>query len=206
MSKKIVYLAGPINGCDDSTAKDWREYAKLHLKVDGILDPMVRDHRGQEEAKYAEIVEGDKMNGDWDENLLARKLSENPDLGVVVSLGQNATGRARRALKSQTGISGRGSHKYNAQRTEYNGKVYPSKKQAEYARQLDYEVQAGEILYYLEEVTIRLPGGIKYRLDFLVVNVDGTIEWIETKGFKTEVYKLKKKLVESTYPVRIKEV
>ena len=56
-----IYLAGPINGCSDAEAKDWRAEATAMLKAKGhgVLDPMVRDYRGQEEANYREIVERD---------------------------------------------------------------------------------------------------------------------------------------------------
>lgn len=56
MSK--IYLAGPINGCTDAEANDWRSAAKkLHSDV---LDPMDRDYRGKESENVASIVEGDK--------------------------------------------------------------------------------------------------------------------------------------------------
>jgi hypothetical protein len=58
---KILYLCGPINGCSDAEAKDWRELAK---KVwDGpTLDPMRRDYRGKEDQNVDEIVELDKVD------------------------------------------------------------------------------------------------------------------------------------------------
>ena len=52
-----VYLCGPINGCTDAEAKDWREAAKLRLP--DTLDPMRRDYRGKEDENVNEIVEGD---------------------------------------------------------------------------------------------------------------------------------------------------
>lgn len=54
-----VYLAGPINGCDDVTARGWREEAKRLLTGHEVLDPMVRDYRGVEDHNVKEIVEGD---------------------------------------------------------------------------------------------------------------------------------------------------
>lgn len=53
-----VYLAGGINGLSDSDAKDWREYAKEHLRAD-TLDPMRRDYRGKEDESISKIVWGD---------------------------------------------------------------------------------------------------------------------------------------------------
>ena len=59
-----VYLAGPINGCTDEEAKDWRLLCKvLHPDVEWI-DPMVRDYRGKEAECYKEIVELDKKDID----------------------------------------------------------------------------------------------------------------------------------------------
>jgi len=55
-----VYLCGPINGCADSEAKDWREFAKTLLR--DTLDPMRRDYRGREAECVNEIVELDKID------------------------------------------------------------------------------------------------------------------------------------------------
>jgi nucleoside 2-deoxyribosyltransferase len=55
-----VYLCGPINGCTDSEAKDWRESVKTHFPES--IDPMVRDYRGVEDAAYREIVDLDKRD------------------------------------------------------------------------------------------------------------------------------------------------
>lgn len=59
-----VYLAGPINGCTDSEANDWRAEAKDLLARAGHMafDPMIRDYRGRElePGIAAEIVEQDK--------------------------------------------------------------------------------------------------------------------------------------------------
>lgn len=57
----ITYLCGPINGCTDTEANDWRSYAKANLTTD-TLDPMRRDYRGREDESVAEIVELDKKD------------------------------------------------------------------------------------------------------------------------------------------------
>lgn len=62
MKKKVVYLCGPINGCTDAEAKNWRECIKFLLgKSFETLDPMRRDYRGRElgPGVAAEIVDGD---------------------------------------------------------------------------------------------------------------------------------------------------
>lgn len=55
-----VYLCGPINGCTDAEAKNWREYVKTQLL--DTLDPMRRDYRGREDQCVNEIVELDKID------------------------------------------------------------------------------------------------------------------------------------------------
>lgn len=61
---KTFYLAGPINGCTDAEANDWRAEAKQRLVGYSWLDPMSRDYRGRElEPGIAqEIVHGDKTD------------------------------------------------------------------------------------------------------------------------------------------------
>jgi len=55
-----VYLAGPINGCTDEEAKNWRAVAKDEFP--NAIDPMVRDYRGIEEDCYRQIVDLDKRD------------------------------------------------------------------------------------------------------------------------------------------------
>jgi nucleoside 2-deoxyribosyltransferase len=55
-----IYLAGPINGCSDAEAFDWRDDMTARLEGHTIISPMVRDYRGRENENVKEIVEGDK--------------------------------------------------------------------------------------------------------------------------------------------------
>lgn len=55
-----IYLCGPINGCTDAEAIDWREAVKQN-RPDAI-DPMKRDYRGKEAESYREIVDLDKRD------------------------------------------------------------------------------------------------------------------------------------------------
>jgi hypothetical protein len=58
--RKVTYLAGPINGCTDDEATNWREVVKARLGEENCLDPMRRDYRGREELCTDAIVNGDK--------------------------------------------------------------------------------------------------------------------------------------------------
>ena len=56
----VIYLAGPINGCTDAEAYDWRHHLTEQLAGHTIISPMARDYREKEDENVSEIVEGDK--------------------------------------------------------------------------------------------------------------------------------------------------
>src|SRR5690242_7442296 len=91
-------------------------------------------------------------------------------------------------------------HKYRAKPTSVNGVRYASKREAAYAQQLDLLKRSNVVLGWCEQVPFRLPGGITYRLDFLVFYTDGSAKAVEVKGFETKEWIMKKKLMDETYP------
>jgi hypothetical protein len=95
--------------------------------------------------------------------------------------------------------------KYHAVLTEVDNIKFQSKKEAKYYRELLCRVHAGEVKYFLRQVPFRLKGGVKYVVDFMEVWVDGSIHFVDVKGCKTEMYRVKKRLTEAEYPVRIEE-
>lgn len=110
--------------------------------------------------------------------------------------------------------------KYNNIKTEVDGIKFDSRKEADYYRQLKLLKRAGEIRdfglqpRYELQPTFEKDGttrrSITYVADFVVVNNDGTTDVIDVKAaknFKTDVYKIKKKLFEYKYPDKtIKEI
>lgn len=96
--------------------------------------------------------------------------------------------------------------KFNAKRTEYAGRTYSSKKEAAYAQRLDVEKATGDVLMWLSQVPFTLKSGVRYVVDFAVWRSDGFCYFVDVKGFRTETYKLKKRLVEAEFPVTIVEV
>lgn len=62
---------------------------------------------------------------------------------------------------------------------------------------------AGDILHWRPQVPFALYAGGKlictYIMDFVLTYPDGIIELVEVKGLETDVWKLKKKLLEATY-------
>ena len=97
-------------------------------------------------------------------------------------------------------------HKFNAKRTELDGIKFASKKEARYYRELLLRQKSGEIIFFLRQVPLHLPGGIRYVVDFIEFRSDDTVVFIDCKGFRTREYITKKKLVEALYPVKIIEV
>ncbi|MCZ5495909.1 DUF1064 domain-containing protein [Escherichia coli] len=53
--------------------------------------------------------------------------------------------------------------------------------------------KAGRVVTFLMQVPFHLPGGVVYKLDFMVFYDDGTIDCVDTKGVRTDVYIMKKK-------------
>lgn len=96
-------------------------------------------------------------------------------------------------------------HKFRARPIEHDGIKFPSKKEARHYDKLKLAVQSGKLLFFLRQVPIHLPGGVIYRVDFLEFWADGSVSFRDIKGFKTESYKAKKRMVEQMYPIIIEE-
>lgn len=95
-------------------------------------------------------------------------------------------------------------HKYHAIPTVCDGIRFDSRKEAEYYKQLIVRKAAGEVIQFLRQVPFHLPGGVRYVCDFMVFLADGSVEFIDTKGFKTPEFLAKKKIVENLYaPITI---
>jgi len=98
-------------------------------------------------------------------------------------------------------------HKYHAKPVEHDGIRFDSKKEAARYNTLELLRSAGEVLTFTMQVPFRLPGGVRYVCDFLVFWSDGSVTFEDVKGFRTESYKAKKKMVEDLYaPITITEI
>lgn len=93
-------------------------------------------------------------------------------------------------------------NKYHATSCIYNGIIYQSKKEAAYAQELDLRIKAKDIKSWKRQVKIdiRINGEHwrNYYVDFEVTHNDNSIEWVEVKGFETEVWKMKRDALELT--------
>ena len=93
--------------------------------------------------------------------------------------------------------------KYAAQPTEVDGIRFDSKAEARYYQGLRARVAAGEVRYFLRQVSIHLPGGIRYVVDFLEFWADGRVRYVDVKGVQTAMFRTKKRQVEALYPITI---
>lgn len=106
-----------------------------------------------------------------------------------------------------------GKSKYGNHKTVYNGERYDSKREANYAKQLDTLRNAQndtervvkverQVKYRIEHKDVHI---CNYVLDFRVTYADGRIEYVDVKGYLTHEYRLKKKLMLAFYGIEIKE-
>lgn|ERR1700734_2196951 len=101
--------------------------------------------------------------------------------------------------------------KYGAVKTECDGVTFDSKKEAKRYNELKLLLLAGEIEHLQRQPAFPITvNGVKvgtYKADFSYMEKgELVIEDVKSEPTKTAVYRLKKKLVEAMYGVRITEV
>lgn len=91
-------------------------------------------------------------------------------------------------------------NKYGAIKTEYGGVLYDSKFEAKIAQELDLRVKTGEFSSVTRQVplSLRAYGGLvcTYRIDFVALRPDGTLDYIEVKGKVLPDWRIKWRLLE----------
>jgi hypothetical protein len=94
-------------------------------------------------------------------------------------------------------------NKFNATKSNYNGYIYDSGKEAKYAAELDLLKKAGKIKAWDRQFIIEVaPEGktlFRMKVDFRVHNLDDSYELHEVKSWITErdaTYRLKRKAIE----------
>lgn len=94
-------------------------------------------------------------------------------------------------------------NKFRAIQTVYKGVKYHSKKEAAYASKLDLLKKAKKIKEWDRQLRIPLEvNGHKictYIMDFVVTTNEDKTQYIEVKGYETQVWKLKWKLLQALF-------
>lgn len=109
--------------------------------------------------------------------------------------------------KSKYGVS-------DASERTHEGTTYMSKLEMNYRKHLDLLMTAeracDRVFSYKEQVPYEIKVNGKkicnYILDFEVKRLGNVTEYIDVKGISTPVYKLKKKLIEALYNIKITEI
>ena len=94
-------------------------------------------------------------------------------------------------------------HKFKAKQVIDDGHNFPSTLEWKYFKHLQLLQNSGEVVFFLRQVPIHLPGGVKYVVDYQVFYSDGKVRFIDVKGLETETFKIKRKIVEDLYPFKI---
>lgn len=96
-------------------------------------------------------------------------------------------------------------NKYNAKRASFNGKVYHSQMERDDAIFLHALLAEKKISELKEQhkIDIRINDKLicRHYVDFKVVLPDGREKYIETKGFFTREWQIKRKLIDATDPI-----
>ena len=108
-------------------------------------------------------------------------------------------------------VSGR-KNKYANEKTEVNGRKYDSKREAKVAASLACLAAAGNIADLREQVRVTLIEGsgnvrsVVWVADFVYTDGTGRLHYLDAKGFRTPVYRLKKRLAFLLKGIEIEEV
>lgn len=98
-------------------------------------------------------------------------------------------------------------HKYRAVSTEVDGRRFSSKAEAKYYGLLMARKRLGEVIQFLWQVPMHLPGGVKYVVDFVIFESDGEVRFVDVKGMDTPLSAAKRKIAEAEYaPIKIEVI
>jgi hypothetical protein len=92
---------------------------------------------------------------------------------------------------------------YTVKKVKSGGRSYDSKFEAGYGQELELRLKAKDIKGFdtHQRMTLSVNGYkiCDYYVDFVIYHNDGTIEYTETKGFQTSVFRIKWKLFCALY-------
>lgn len=87
-----------------------------------------------------------------------------------------------------------------------DGRVFDSKREERRYEELVALLRAGELYGVFCQVPFRLPGGVIYKADFVLLHPDGTYTVEDAKGVRTKEYMLKRRLMRECLGIEIREV
>lgn len=96
-------------------------------------------------------------------------------------------------------------HKFHNIPTEVGNARFSSKKEAKHWEELGLAKKSGALLFVLRQVPFHHSSGVRYVVDFVEFWASGEVRFIDVKGVKTPMYKVKKKMIEAEFPITITE-
>lgn len=97
-------------------------------------------------------------------------------------------------------------HKFRNIPTAVGNAKFSSKKEAKHWEELLLARSSGALLFALRQVPFHHSSGVRYVVDFVEFWKDGDVKFVDVKGLKTPMYKVKKKMIEAEFPITITEV
>ena len=89
-------------------------------------------------------------------------------------------------------------HKYNAKTVIVDGIKFPSMAEAEFYKLLKQQMKRGDISHFHRQVIFDL-NGVTAKVDFMVINPGGSIEYYDVKGVVTAAFKRNQKQIKEIY-------
>lgn len=105
-----------------------------------------------------------------------------------------------------TGKKPQKKNKFGAKCVIHDGIKFQSIKEGNYYLILKLAKLSGKLINFYMQVPFRLPGKTTYWLDFLEIWEGGIIKHVDTKGFQTDTFKIKKRQVEEIYGIKIEVI
>jgi len=97
--------------------------------------------------------------------------------------------------------------KYRNEKQDWQGQTFDSKHELKCFKDFELERIAGKIRAVVRQVSFQLPGTHRrIRVDFMLVQPDGRIRWVDAKGFETKDWLLKRDQVREAFGISIETV
>lgn len=94
--------------------------------------------------------------------------------------------------------------KYGNTKVQFQGQRFDSKRELKVWQDLKWQETAGLVRAVIRQVSLPLPGTTRrIRIDFLLIQTDGSYRWIDAKGFETAAWKGKRQQVREAYGIDI---
>jgi hypothetical protein len=92
--------------------------------------------------------------------------------------------------------------KYGNQKEVFQGLKFDSGREREVWQDLQTQWAAGGVRGVVRQVSLPLPGSTRrIRIDFLVIDLDGSHHWYDAKGYETAAWKSKRQQIRDAYGI-----